>query len=110
MNPIAEELVEARVNTERLGENWRGAIVMLIEHHEHRNGYMASRKAIHTLMDRYAARYFPSRELQQEDRRFVIRMLRERYQQRWSKRFATLMRTSTETAISGSKLGSPLPK
>lgn len=89
MSPETEPLVEANIDRARLGENWRRAIAQLIEAHELRNDYTATRKAIHVLMGRYGAAYFPADSLEYADKRYVITLLAERYFFRVNKRLSS---------------------
>lgn len=94
MNAEEEPLVEARVDLARLGSNWRVGLVQLIEAHECKYDYLATRRMKHALMDRYAARYFYG-DLSNDDRRFVLQLLSARYRARRDKHLSRLFKRAT---------------
>lgn len=78
-NPDVEPLIKAAVDRQKVGGEWPAGIVQLIEAHERKYRYMATRKNVHVLMDRYIAEYFPDVSLEYQHRHAIISALRARH-------------------------------
>ena len=86
-----DPLLAVNVDRAKVGANWPHGIAQIIEAHEKGCGYLATRKVIHVLIDRYVEAYFPDVEVGYEDRRYIIGLLRSRYDQRSNLFFARIM-------------------
>jgi hypothetical protein len=98
-----DPLLVVNVDRAKVGANWPRGIAQIIEAHEKGCGYLATRKVIHVLIDRYVEAYFPDVEIGYEDRRYIIGLLRSRYYQRSSLFFARIMERKVRNlgALSG---------
>lgn len=94
MKVADQELVDATIVRETVGDNWPTAIVMLIEAHETKHRDMVNRQGIHVLLDRYVKRYFPDVTVEYDHKRFVIRLLSDRRTLRIDRHLTALLRSA----------------
>lgn len=74
-----EPLLPVRIAYDEVANQYPLALSLLIEMHEANYGYVAPRRVVHRLMERYAAERFPDAPLDNPARSYVLKRVQTRY-------------------------------
>lgn len=74
-----QPLVKAVIEKKKLHDKWWLALGYLIEHHEKKYKYLATRRDIGILIDRYKREYFPEETMDINIKKSIISGIQNRY-------------------------------